>query len=142
VNWGWNSYSALINKGGSLTITYAPNATMPVGNGVAGALEAHEITTPASARVDNSWMEGPAHTGAPVERGGLSSRQQDVLKLIVLGRSNKEIARALDLAEGTIKIHVAALFAKLGVRRRSALALAGARFLTRPAQADDQTASA
>jgi DNA-binding NarL/FixJ family response regulator len=45
----------------------------------------------------------------------LSARQRDVFELIVRGLSNKEIARALNLAEGTVKIHVAALFRKLGV---------------------------
>ena len=59
----------------------------------------------------------------------LTRRQRDVLYLIVKGQSNKEIARALKLAEGTVKIHVAALFNKLGVTRRAAVALAGARFL-------------
>ena len=60
----------------------------------------------------------------------LTRRQRDVLYLIVKGHSNKEIARALNLAEGTIKIHVAALFGKLGVSRRSAVALAATRFLS------------
>ena len=55
----------------------------------------------------------------------LSPRQHDVLRLIVRGLSNKEIARALNLAEGTVKIHVAALFGKLGVHRRAAVAIAG-----------------
>ena len=55
----------------------------------------------------------------------LSARQRDVFELIVRGRSNKEIARTLNLAEGTVKIHVAALFRKLGVQRRSAVAIAG-----------------
>ena len=55
----------------------------------------------------------------------LSPRQRDVLKLIVRGLSNKEIARALNLAEGTVKIHVAAVLRKLGVRRRAAVAAAG-----------------
>jgi DNA-binding NarL/FixJ family response regulator len=60
----------------------------------------------------------------------LSGRQFEVLKLIVQGRSNKEIARALNLAEGTVKIHVAGLFSKLGVHRRAAVAVAGARLLS------------
>jgi DNA-binding NarL/FixJ family response regulator len=54
----------------------------------------------------------------------LSGRQRDVLALIVQGQSNKEIARTLGLAEGTVKIHVAALFVKLGIRRRAAAPLA------------------
>jgi DNA-binding NarL/FixJ family response regulator len=55
----------------------------------------------------------------------LSARQRDVFELIVRGLSNKEIARALNLAEGTVKIHVAALLRKLGVHRRAAAAIAG-----------------
>jgi len=58
----------------------------------------------------------------PVEN--LTARQREVLKLIVEGQSNKEIARKLKLAEGTVKIHVAALFGKLGVHRRAAVAIA------------------
>jgi DNA-binding NarL/FixJ family response regulator len=46
--------------------------------------------------------------------------------------SNKEIARNLQLAEGTVKIHIKALFAKLGVRRRAAVAVAGTRLLLGP----------
>ena len=62
----------------------------------------------------------------------LTPRQHDVFKLIVQGMSNKEIARNLQLAEGTVKIHIKALFAKLGVRRRAAVAVAGTRLLSSP----------
>ena len=41
------------------------------------------------------------------------------------GLSNKDIASILNLAEGTVKIHVAALLRKLGVHRRAAVAVAG-----------------
>src|SRR5258708_29930411 len=71
--------------------------------------------------------------------GTLSGRQREVLNLIVQGRSNKEIARALKLAEGTVKIHVAALFSKLGIKRRSAAAVAGGRLI---AEAIKQSESA
>jgi DNA-binding NarL/FixJ family response regulator len=56
----------------------------------------------------------------------LTSRQKDVLTLIVKGKSNKEIARGLGLGEGTVKVHLAALFRVLGVRSRSAAAARGA----------------
>jgi DNA-binding NarL/FixJ family response regulator len=62
----------------------------------------------------------------------LTPRQRDVFELIVQGMSNKEIARNLQLAEGTVKIHIKALFAKLGVRRRAAVAVAGTRLLPSP----------
>lgn len=52
----------------------------------------------------------------------LTPRQRDVLTGIVRGLSNKEIARELDIAEGTVKIHLAALFAHFGARNRTELA--------------------
>jgi DNA-binding NarL/FixJ family response regulator len=72
--------------------------------------------------------EAPA-VSLPLSMGALTRRQRDVLYLIVQGKTSKEIARSLGLAEGTVKIHVAALFGKLGVHRRAAIAVAGSQFL-------------
>jgi DNA-binding CsgD family transcriptional regulator len=69
----------------------------------------------------------------PVEAELLTTRQREVFQLIVVGLSNKEIARKLAIREGTVKIHVAKLFDKLGVRHRSAVALAGVKLGLRPA---------
>lgn len=49
----------------------------------------------------------------------LSDREREILRLLSGGYSNKEIARALDLAEGTVKNHVSAILGKLGVRDRT-----------------------
>lgn len=59
----------------------------------------------------------------------LTPRQREVLPLLVEGLSNKEIARKLRLGEGTVKIHMAALFRSLRVRNRQEAAAAGARLL-------------
>jgi DNA-binding NarL/FixJ family response regulator len=67
-----------------------------------------------------------AHTAVSDLAPTLSPRQKDVLTLIVKGKSNKEIARGLGLGEGTVKVHLAALFRVLGVRSRSAAAAKGA----------------
>ncbi|MER2267420.1 response regulator transcription factor [Methylobacterium oxalidis] len=66
----------------------------------------------------------------PAVSANFTPRQTEVLGLIVQGKSNKEIARALSLGEGTVKIHVAALFRTLGVSSRSAAAAIGARVLS------------
>jgi len=49
----------------------------------------------------------------------LTPRQTDVLGLLSRGLSNKEVARELDLAEGTVKLHVTALLKVLGVTNRT-----------------------
>jgi DNA-binding NarL/FixJ family response regulator len=59
----------------------------------------------------------------------LTPRQRGVLELLVEGKSNKAIARDLKLGEGTVKVHMAALFRNLGVRSRTAAAVAGGRLL-------------
>ena len=48
----------------------------------------------------------------------LSPREEDVLREIARGASNKEIARALDIAETTVKIHVQHILRKLGLSSR------------------------
>jgi DNA-binding CsgD family transcriptional regulator len=49
----------------------------------------------------------------------LTKRQREVLSLLARGLSNKEIARALAIAEATTKIHLAAILRVLGVRNRT-----------------------
>jgi DNA-binding CsgD family transcriptional regulator len=100
----------------------------------AGEGSSHARPLSARTAANNDGAERPAaiaaDAAAKLADNMLSRRQRDVLTLIVQGRSNKEIARALNLAEGTVKIHVAALFSKLGVHRRAAVAIAGAQFLS------------
>ena len=48
----------------------------------------------------------------------LSPREEDVLREIARGASNKEIARTLDIAETTVKIHVQHILRKLGLSSR------------------------
>jgi len=49
----------------------------------------------------------------------LTPREQEVLGLLVRGKGNKEIAAALGVTERTVKFHVSAIFAKLGVANRT-----------------------
>ena len=49
----------------------------------------------------------------------LTVRQKEVLTELLKGQASKEIARSLDIAEGTVKIHLAAIYRALGVRTRA-----------------------
>jgi DNA-binding NarL/FixJ family response regulator len=59
----------------------------------------------------------------------LPPRQRQVLNLVAEGKSNKEIARELDISLGTIKVHMNLLFRSLGVTTRSAAAVSLVRHL-------------
>ena len=61
-----------------------------------------------------------AHAGHQ-ERSALSERETDVLRLLVQGLSNKEIATRLDVSESTVKNTLQQLFAKTSVRTRAQL---------------------
>jgi DNA-binding NarL/FixJ family response regulator len=50
-------------------------------------------------------------------------RERDVLQLLHAGRSNREIAKALDIDESTVKAHIGRLMRKVGVTNRIALTL-------------------
>jgi len=49
----------------------------------------------------------------------LTRRQRDVMRLLALGCSNKAVAQELSLAEGTVKVHVSAIFKALNVTNRT-----------------------
>lgn len=53
----------------------------------------------------------------------LSAREQDVAKAVAAGKSNKEVAKELEITERTVKAHLSAVFDKLQVRDRLHLVL-------------------
>jgi DNA-binding NarL/FixJ family response regulator len=71
-----------------------------------------ERASPAVAAIDND----------------LTVRQHEVIALVAEGLHNKEIARALDIAERTVKAHLSAIFKRTGTTNRTELALRFAPF--------------
>jgi DNA-binding NarL/FixJ family response regulator len=61
--------------------------------------------------------------GSPPPHTNLTKREADILRLLAKGRSNKEIALALSLTEGTVKGYASMIFDKLGVEDRTQAAL-------------------
>lgn len=57
----------------------------------------------------------------------LTDRQREVLRMLAAGMSNKQICRELDLSEGTVKVHIAAVFRALDVGNRTEAANAARR---------------
>jgi two-component system, NarL family, nitrate/nitrite response regulator NarL len=60
---------------------------------------------------------------APAGQPRFTPREREVLDLIAEGLNNKQIARRLDLSEGTVKVHVKHVLKKLGLRSRLEAAL-------------------
>ena len=80
------------------------------------------------AQIDQRWVNRAAQRlDGDVRKLGLSDRQTEVLRLILQGMSNKLIGRQLQLAEGTVKVHVSAVLRALGVRNRTQAVLAANR---------------
>lgn len=72
--------------------------------------------------------ERDAGEGGPASVDGvLTPRQKDVLAMLRQGKSNKEIARDLSLAEITVKLHVTAILRALGVENRTQAAILAAK---------------
>lgn len=61
----------------------------------------------------------PAAGRLELDRPTLSTREKQVLSMVVAGMSNKAIAGELFLAESTVKCHLSSAFSKLGVRSRN-----------------------
>jgi len=95
------------------------------------------ITEQSGAAAGMALQQGAAALGwsvpqpEPPEAQGfrLTPRQKDVLYLVREGKSNKEIARRLDLSEGTVKIHCMSVFRTLGVSNRTQAAILAEKFM-------------
>ena len=86
---------------------------------------------PSALRAKSTQLLLPTEGRSPrtvlFEGDSLTPRQREITLMLAEGKSNKEIARELKLLDGTIKLHVAGILRKLGVRNRTEAALAAVR---------------
>jgi DNA-binding CsgD family transcriptional regulator len=76
---------------------------------------------------ERKTRELTANAAPSVRPAGLSKRETEVLRLVAIGKSNREIANLLFLSEKTIENHLTSIYAKLEVGNRAAAAAYAAR---------------
>jgi DNA-binding NarL/FixJ family response regulator len=78
------------------------------------------------------WVDPSMSTRIP--RGGASmritAREREVIEHVCRGMKNRDIARAMSITQGTVKVHLMHIFEKTGVRDRFTLALQGRQILS------------
>jgi len=86
-----------------------------------------------SVAAGNVWLEGSvSHGAATFERRGaprLTPREREIVKQVCGGLKNKEIAAALSITAGTVKVHLMHIFEKTGVKDRYELAIRSPKLL-------------
>lgn len=90
--------------------------------GVSGLVTLNEVPAallPVIEVVRAGQLSVPGSRGGELEKQVLTSREKQILGLVVMGMTNAEIAAKLYLAESTVKSHLSSAFAKLGVASRS-----------------------
>jgi DNA-binding NarL/FixJ family response regulator len=91
--------------------------------------DGHTVLAPAAAGL--LTVVADRHGAAVTGIGALTSREREVLALLAEGRSNREIARQLGVAEKTVKTHVSSILAKLGAADRTQAAIIAVRHAAR-----------
>jgi DNA-binding NarL/FixJ family response regulator len=82
--------------------------------------DGHTVLAPEAAA---ALVRSRGRTGAVAGLDALTAREREVLGQIAEGRSNRQIARLLQMSEKTVKTHVSSVLAKLGVTDRTQAAL-------------------
>jgi DNA-binding NarL/FixJ family response regulator len=93
-----------------------------IDHGADGLVAADELETalvPTLVAVCAGQIAFPRRVRSHVWRPLLSTREKQVLGMVVLGFTNGQIARKLVVAESTVKSHLSSSFRKLGVRSRT-----------------------
>jgi DNA-binding NarL/FixJ family response regulator len=92
--------------------------------GVRAAAAGDALISPTLTRRLIEHFAGNRTRAAP-ELGRLTEREREVLRLVILGRSNADIAAELTIGQSTVKTHVARILAKLDLRDRAQAVIYG-----------------
>ncbi|WP_169747207.1 response regulator transcription factor [Edaphobacter aggregans] len=88
---------------------------------IAATVAGFAVTLPRPSSPAGDEIDGIPKLGNPALSPAehLTAREVEVLRLVALGRGNKEVAAQLNVSEHTVKFHVSSVLAKLGARSRT-----------------------
>jgi len=118
----WEERSDILAALGAGVHGYIPKSlsSTQIAAALQGILEGRIFVPPAMGKRESVGGGESAGSGVgKLDQDKLTLRQRDVLQELLKGQASKEIARTLDIAEGTVKIHLAAIYRALGVRTRA-----------------------
>jgi DNA-binding NarL/FixJ family response regulator len=118
----WEERSDILAALGAGVHGYIPKSlsSAQIAAALQGILEGRIFVPPAMGKREGVRRRRLDGAGAfKLDQDKLTLRQRDVLQELLKGQASKEIARTLDIAEGTVKIHLAAIYRALGVRTRA-----------------------
>lgn len=115
----WEDRSDILAALGAGVHGYIPKSlpSTQIATALKGILEGRIFVPPIMGKREGAVEGGSAPS--KLDQDKLTLRQRDVLAELLKGQASKEIARTLDIAEGTVKIHLAAIYRALGVRTRA-----------------------
>ncbi len=116
----WEDRSDILAALGAGVHGYIPKSlsSTQIAAALQGILEGRIFVPPAMGKREGMG-DGGGSGVSKLDQDKLTLRQRDVLQELLKGQASKEIARTLDIAEGTVKIHLAAIYRALGVRTRA-----------------------
>lgn len=117
----WEERADILSALGAGVHGYIPKSlpSTQIAAALQGILEGRIFVPPAMGKRDGGGEVAGGGGKSKLDVDKLTLRQRDVLQELLKGQSSKEIARTLDIAEGTVKIHLAAIYRALGVRTRA-----------------------
>ncbi|MGE0293934.1 MAG: response regulator [Hyphomonadaceae bacterium] len=117
----WEERADILSALGAGVHGYIPKSlpSTQIASALQGILEGRIFVPAAIGKRESGKDAAGAADRTKLDVDKLTLRQRDVLQELLKGQSSKEIARTLDIAEGTVKIHLAAIYRALGVRTRA-----------------------
>lgn len=126
---GWQDRATMLDCLGAGVHGFVPKSTDPeqivraveaiLSGGVYVPPEIADLSGATGAAAGSTAVAAPTTTAPVPAAGRFTKRQLEVLNMLGQGRTTREIAQSLGLSEGTVKVHLAAIYRSLNARNRA-----------------------